>query len=656
MRSRSIFWLAALTLLGPMSLGATGSVSAAEPGGLVSATGSASAQEPLNVIARQRADEKRILAALEKRTSVELQELPLRDAADYLSKTVGVTVALDRRAMEDASIPPDVPVSIAMKDVPARTILNRLLADVPLTWIVRDGVLLITTQDQAKSNESLTIRVYDVADLAGLGGIGSTDVDPLISLITSTIAPTTWDTVGGPGSIASYTTPGICSLVFSQSFEVHEQVEALLAELRKLKKTPAKPEPPAKEPPKASSSEPPMTAEQKKILAALDRRISVDLQKAPLDKALWFFRNELKERILVENGTLAGGPDKVVTLQSKNVPIRKALSAFILLADETGETVWQLGLNGIQIGNKGSSWFQQTKVYDVSDLVEGGDALEKNQSQCDQLINLITSTVAPTQWDTVGGPGTIAVYPYGKKAALIVSQEPLLHRGVAALLAELRKQRHGPPPAAAPVVVHSEPREPADPTEKALAGRITVEFNKASLSQAAEVLSKKLGVPVVLDQIALRDLAIDGKSPRHTFAAADCSALCVLDQLLGAYPEGLDWTVSDGTVLIADKATLDSDEKQVTKVYDVRDLVTFRDKTGKPIADFDSLIDLITSTADPTTWDTVGGPGSIQPFEREGTAVICLRQTRAVHEHVGRLLADLRQVLRPNAANPPLAK
>jgi hypothetical protein len=35
---------------------------------------------------------------------------------------------------------------------------------------------------------------------------------------------------------------------------------------------------------------------------------------------------------------------------------------------------------------------------------------------------------------------------------------------------------------------------------------------------------------------------------------------------------------------------------------------------GGAQADFDSLIDLITSTVAPTTWDTVGGPGSIAPF------------------------------------------
>ncbi|MEK6236255.1 MAG: hypothetical protein N2C14_16235, partial [Planctomycetales bacterium] len=35
---------------------------------------------------------------------------------------------------------------------------------------------------------------------------------------------------------------------------------------------------------------------------------------------------------------------------------------------------------------------------------------------------------------------------------------------------------------------------------------------------------------------------------------------------------------------------------------------------GAAQADFDQLIDLITSTVSPNSWDTVGGPGSVQPF------------------------------------------
>ena len=54
------------------------------------------------------------------------------------------------------------------------------------------------------------------------------DFDSLIDLITSTIVPTSWDQVGGPGSIAPFGT----SLVIAQTLDVHRKIEALLEELR----------------------------------------------------------------------------------------------------------------------------------------------------------------------------------------------------------------------------------------------------------------------------------------------------------------------------------------------------------------------------------------------------------------------------------------
>jgi hypothetical protein len=67
----------------------------------------------------------------------------------------------------------------------------------------------------------------------GPGGLGSDaqpDFDSLIDLITSTIKPTTWDNVGGPGSIVP--AHGVGALVVSQTQAVHEEIEALLANLR----------------------------------------------------------------------------------------------------------------------------------------------------------------------------------------------------------------------------------------------------------------------------------------------------------------------------------------------------------------------------------------------------------------------------------------
>lgn len=66
----------------------------------------------------------------------------------------------------------------------------------------------------------------------GLGGGVQADFDTLIELITSTIAPTTWDEVGGPGSIQGFDTN--LSLVVSQTQEVHEQIADLLDQLRRL--------------------------------------------------------------------------------------------------------------------------------------------------------------------------------------------------------------------------------------------------------------------------------------------------------------------------------------------------------------------------------------------------------------------------------------
>lgn len=66
----------------------------------------------------------------------------------------------------------------------------------------------------------------------GLGGGGAADFQSLIELITSTIAPTTWDEVGGPGAIQEFR--GNLSLVISQTQEVHEEIAELLTQLRRL--------------------------------------------------------------------------------------------------------------------------------------------------------------------------------------------------------------------------------------------------------------------------------------------------------------------------------------------------------------------------------------------------------------------------------------
>jgi general secretion pathway protein D len=63
---------------------------------------------------------------------------------------------------------------------------------------------------------------------------------------------------------------------------------------------------------------------------------------------------------------------------------------------------------------------------------------------------------------------------------------------------------------------------------------------------------------------------------------------------------------------------------------------------GASMADFDSLMELITTTVSPDTWDDVGGPGSIAPFATNLSLVIS--QTQEVHEEIADLLEQLRRL------------
>jgi hypothetical protein len=103
-----------------------------------------------------------------------------------------------------------------------------------LTYVMQDEVLLITTPEEAETQ--LLTKAYPVADLVlpvGQTGAVNADFDSLIELITSTVQPTAWDEVGGPGSIAAFDTN--MSLVLSQTQEVHEEISDLLEQLRRLK-------------------------------------------------------------------------------------------------------------------------------------------------------------------------------------------------------------------------------------------------------------------------------------------------------------------------------------------------------------------------------------------------------------------------------------
>ena len=66
----------------------------------------------------------------------------------------------------------------------------------------------------------------------GMGGGVVADFDPLMELIRTTISPESWDEMGGTGTMSEFRTN--LSLVISNTQEVHEQIQSLLDQLRRL--------------------------------------------------------------------------------------------------------------------------------------------------------------------------------------------------------------------------------------------------------------------------------------------------------------------------------------------------------------------------------------------------------------------------------------
>src|SRR5262245_36726986 len=101
---------------------------------------------------QHRADprEASIRAALDQTTDIKFTEKPFSGVIDDLKQRHAIEIQLDHRALDDASIPRDTPITKSIKGVTLRSALNILLDDLDLTYVVQNGVLKITTDAEAQ--------------------------------------------------------------------------------------------------------------------------------------------------------------------------------------------------------------------------------------------------------------------------------------------------------------------------------------------------------------------------------------------------------------------------------------------------------------------------------------------------------------------------
>lgn len=195
----------------------------------------------------------------------------------------------------------------------------------------------------------------------------------------------------------------------------------------------------------------------------------------------------------------------------------------------------------------------------------------------------------------------------------------------------------------------------ADRIESALTQRVSFTFSDEPFKDAIAAIQQRTGLPILLAAKKLEEAAINLDTP-VTISRHDVSLESFFHNLLEEH---------NLTILIRDEAlVITTDEDAAanlsTRTYPVLDLVgsthTLNNGSRTTVTDYDPLIEVITTTLDPDSWDDVGGPGSIAEFANAGALVIS--QTRENHQKIATLLNSLRRakVVQGISTVPPLAK
>jgi type II secretory pathway component GspD/PulD (secretin) len=186
--------------------------------------------------------------------------------------------------------------------------------------------------------------------------------------------------------------------------------------------------------------------------------------------------------------------------------------------------------------------------------------------------------------------------------------------------------------------------------EAALSNKVSLEADNFPLKDVLQSLAKQAKITIVLTR-KIEDAGVSPDQP-VTKEFKDISLRSMLRLILDDL--NLTYMVKDEVLKITTIEDGQSPENLLLKIYPVKDLVfaTENEANGLPKHDFDPLIELITSSIEPDSWQDVGGPGFIGGFSNASSLVI--RQRTDIHEQIAALLTTLRKAkaLQDNSTTP----
>ncbi|TWU47598.1 Regulatory protein BlaR1 [Rubripirellula tenax] len=111
------------------------------------------------IVAELSSPETRINFAFDDETSVHFVGTPLQEALQTIGKQHAIPIVLNRQALEESGLTPDVPVTISLANVSLRSAIRLMLRSLQLEMMIEDDVLQVTTREQMRST-SLSRKYY----------------------------------------------------------------------------------------------------------------------------------------------------------------------------------------------------------------------------------------------------------------------------------------------------------------------------------------------------------------------------------------------------------------------------------------------------------------------------------------------------------------
>ena len=478
----------------------------------------------------------------------------------------------------------------------------------------------------------LTSRTYILPP--ELLGQGYWDETQLAKSIERWCSPGSWkDLLGLHGAFIRVWTPGSTTaagitprgvirimpgaLAIVQTPEVHADISNLLDHLVQVAAAPNATKP-------IWLGRPPEPTDDA-VRLALQQLISLDANEEPLWQSVERIALMQNIPVVLDHRALAAkgvSPNRPITIQLNDVAVDSVFGKILTLLDLSrqvrGGVLWITGKEG---RNE-----PLLRLYPVGDLAEMSHEINS------EVIQL---AISPDGFWGHKRRFLTSVHLLSgivnRDNCFIVWQTPEAHRQIEELLSTLRRAYDPSTPPSPTIRIWPEP----GPIEAVLRRKTTLEFTDLPLGEVVEQIACDHAIKVERDVAALFEVGIP------VDVRVNCKLIDEpLERALEVLLEPLDLAVvvRDDRVVVT--TVEKAEEEEYLGIYDVRHLLDMGLALPRHTAreyDYDSIKDLVTSLAAPTSWPDGTGPGP-------GTGLaglLMFPQTRQGHREIEAVLAAL---------------